>query len=297
MSTTSPITFIATVGGQPQVVTFTLELLRAQGFNPTEVILLHLQPRSERLKASMARLRETLAATQATASPPYRLRWVEVQDGHEGISDVTTEHEAQCLLNAVSKLIRELKGQGRTLHCSVAGGRRSMGILMMSVAPLYFDAADALWHLYTPPDLSKASEDGALMAIPPELPPAERPRLVRIPVIPWGYHLPILRQLIYQDDLSALFQPQPLQADEERQRCQWVYEQLTARQREVLELITQGYKREHLGEELAIAKTTLSSHTRAIYDTCRVAWPEIAPDEWDYHLVTAKFQLFFQSRP
>ena len=49
-------TLLATLGGQPQVVTFTLDLLLQRGFPISEVIVIHPQAAHPRLQHSLDRL-------------------------------------------------------------------------------------------------------------------------------------------------------------------------------------------------------------------------------------------------
>ena len=53
-------TLVATLGGQPQIVTFTLDLL-LKNFPISEVIVIHPEPSSERLQHSLSCLYEEFA--------------------------------------------------------------------------------------------------------------------------------------------------------------------------------------------------------------------------------------------
>ena len=47
---------VATIGGQPQVVTFALDALLARGEQVREVVVLHLSPRNPRFGRALSRL-------------------------------------------------------------------------------------------------------------------------------------------------------------------------------------------------------------------------------------------------
>ena len=50
MNLPKPTTLVATLGGQPQVVTLALDALLAQGVPVSELILLYLSPENDRIQ-------------------------------------------------------------------------------------------------------------------------------------------------------------------------------------------------------------------------------------------------------
>ena len=54
------VTLVATLGGQPQVVTFALDALLARGYTVAEVQVVYLEARTRRLQTAVARLKHEL---------------------------------------------------------------------------------------------------------------------------------------------------------------------------------------------------------------------------------------------
>ncbi|MCZ7571779.1 MAG: CRISPR-associated ring nuclease [Ardenticatenaceae bacterium] len=286
-----PATFVATLGGQPQVVTLTLDLLLARGFLVDDVVVIHLAAAGERLRTAVARLDAEFSAGRY-AGHPCRYRRETPHLAGRPISDVTGAAEAQAVLRTIRDVVAGLKQGGRTIHLAVAGGRRSMGILSMAVAPLYFDHQDVLWHLYSPEPLITRSRDGALMHLDPGTPPDEAPRLIQIPTVPWGEYLPAVRALT-QVDLDPLLRISPPLSPEERRRCREVWSGLSPRPRQVLQALARGQTPAQVAEELCISPATVDSYKTQIYRLCRTAWPDEA-GRLDYRFLALKFGPFFE---
>src|SRR6266702_1996208 len=123
---------LATLGGQPQVVTFTLDLLLRDGFPISEVFVILPKASDQRLQHSLACLRKQF-----------------IDDCYH--------------------LIRELKQQRQCIvHLSVTGGRRTMALLAISAAQLNFKHTDHIWHIYTPREFRLRADEGAIMHASPD---------------------------------------------------------------------------------------------------------------------------------
>jgi CRISPR-associated protein Csx14 len=71
-------------------------------------------------------------------------------------------------------------------------------------------------------------------------------------------------------------------------------DQLSARQREVLALLSRGYTPQEAAEAMHIAIKTLHSHKTVILAECRVAWG-LPEESWlDYHFLREKFGTSFR---
>lgn len=282
-------TFIATLGGQPQVVTLALDQLLALGVEVDEVILFHLHPSTPYYQRALAQVRAALDA--GYPGLPHR-SIVPTVSGH-AIEDITNTAATAAVLRTLRDVLVQLKERQHTLHLAITGGRRILGVLAMAVAPLYFDHQDTMWHLYSPDSLRQRSKDGALMHIERELPTAEQPRLIRIPVVPWGEYLMSLRKLATMDIDSIMhLAPEPMD-EGERARCEQVLEQLTTRQSEILHQLARGQKPDQVATHFNIEPTTVSAHSNAIYRACRAAWPQ-EPHRWTYHDLQRKFSAYYE---
>lgn len=102
------VTMLATLGGQPQVVSFALDGLLALGIPVREVIVLHPAATMPRLQ----RARERLAAefvSEVYAGRPCRFRTVPLRSASGPLEDITSASSAQDALNTIHDLIRTLK--------------------------------------------------------------------------------------------------------------------------------------------------------------------------------------------
>ncbi|MGB1254192.1 MAG: CRISPR-associated ring nuclease, partial [Candidatus Promineifilaceae bacterium] len=274
------VTMIASMGGQPQVVTFALDALLAQGVQVTDVIVLHLGM-TPRRKAAIRRL------SAEFSNDLYRGRLIPLQfhllaDRGRTIPDIRSKADADAVWQDIYTFIGGLKQQQRDLHICISGGRRVISVLTMSAAMLHFGHMDKLWHVYSPDALREESREGQLMHAPNN----SHVALVEVPMMPWGSYLPQLRYLATPDSRADVLRPQKTVMDSvEQARCRQVRTQLTSRQLDVLRLLAQGLHPKDVAKKLVISKKTVDTHKTAILDCCRNAW-ELPEKHWlDYHFV------------
>lgn len=279
---------VATLGGQPQVVTFALDALLARGEPIREVVILHLSPENPRVRQALALLTAEFP-NDHYQDRPCRFRAVPVRTGREELIDIRNAAEADVAWSAVHELIATLKAQGRRLHLCIAGGRRLLALLAMSAAMLHFGHRDRMWHIYTPDVLLKQAQEGAIMHVESQ----DGVRLIQVPLAPWGAYFPQLRQLAQASPAQVLAAQTHWLDQVEQTRCRLVLTQLTPRQGEVLQAFARGLNPQEVAETLCIALNTVDTHKTVILTECRNAW-EIAEDAWlDYHFLSEKFGPYF----
>ncbi|MBN1220825.1 MAG: histidine kinase [Anaerolineae bacterium] len=280
---------IATLGGQPQLVTFALDELLARGENIHEVIVPFLSAEGSRVNRALDRLSaEFVGDYYLHANHPCRLRPMPIRDELTRLPDIQTEADANATWEMLRDLIITLKNERQQLHVCVSGGRRVMALVLVSAALLHFNYQDKMWHIYTPEAFLEQAQEGAMMHARPE----DGVRLIQVPLVPLGTQFPILRQLA-QAEYATLLQPDSLKKTEQ-EPCQAVWAQLSLRQREVLRLLADGQTPQEVADTLAISIKTLDTHKTAILAECRVAWG-LPDDHWlDYHFLRDNFGPFLR---
>jgi CRISPR-associated protein Csx14 len=284
MGTNGLTTVISTIRGQPQVVTFAVDTLRAAGEQIDEVLALHLADPTGRTERTLTQL---AAAFGQKHYHGLHYRSYLLRGPRQAVDDIYDESDASAVWEAVHRLLADLKRDDRRLHVCISGGRRMLALLVMSAAMLHFGHHDTLWHMYSPEDLRAAADEGALVSLPPD----SGFRLIRVPMMPWGSYFPTLRQLAQPDGelRDVLAGPRAWMDAGERERCRHVVAQLTPRQRELLYAFAQGLSPQEVAEKLVISIKTVDAHKTVILAVCRNAWALPAGGWLDYHFLREKF--------
>lgn len=279
---------VATVGGQPQVVTFALDALFAQGEPIQAVYILHLAPIEARLQRSLDCLAQAFNQ-QRYAGYICPLHFIPIQHGAEPLSAIRSAAEAEATWQTVYQFLATLKNEGHTLHLCIAGGRRLIGLLVTSAAMLLCDHQDRLWHLYTPDALRARAHEGSIMHVQPH----DGVELIPVPLVPWGAYFPALRALAQTPAKAVAEQMSWFSASHEPQ-CRQVYAQLTERQREILIAFARGLTPQDVAETLHITLSTVNTHKTAILAECRIAWQLEEDTRLDYRYLREHFTHFLQ---
>lgn len=278
---------VATLGGQPQIVTFTLDLLLQRGFPIREVIALHPKASSpSRLHSALLRLNAEFTG-QAYRGDQYPIHFHShiLELDEKPIEDITDDEHADGTLDTIHRLLGSLKRQGYHIHLSVSGGRRLMALLAISVAALNFDRHDHIWHLYTPESVRAEADEGQRMHVPA----GAGLKLIRGPFLSLGAY-------IYNPDQSfrSVQERRRAQMDaQEFARCAEIAGKATAAQMKVLRAFARGLRPQQVAEELVIAIVTVNTHKTVLLNHCRSAWNIPEDERLDYHFLAAKFASYF----
>ncbi len=279
-------TVIATLGGQPQVITFALDALFDRGEQIRELYVLSLNRDRERTRQAWQRLQREFVDDYYGGRRCRLQRITVTRDGNE-LDDIRTDADVNAAFRAIRDLIVSLKNEGRRLHLCLSGGRRMMAMLAVSVAVLFCDHYDQIWHVYTPEATLERVKGGAHM----HLDPANGFRLLRFPIMPWGACLPALRTFA---DPAAIRQRMPGIAPDDEPRCRQVWERLSNRQRDVLRAFAMGRRPEQAAEDLCISLSTVNTHKTRILSECRTAWGLSRNEPLDYRFVREHFAVFIE---
>jgi len=274
---------VATLGRQPQIVTFALDKLLARGEQVDEVVAVHLS--SPHYLQSLRRLSEAFPGDRY-GDRRCHFRPVPIHDGYTPLHDIQDDRAVSVVWRTIYELIRELKEERAQLHLLLSGGRRMMALLAVSAAMLQLEPGDHIWHIYTPDALQEEARFGAVLHVPDEAGVV----LLEAPIAPLGSYFPALRALAALSPEDVLAWQTRWLDDAERMKCQEVWRRLTERQREVLRAFAQGMDREEVARALGISVRTVDSHKSVILDECHNAWNLPEGERLTYHFIQRKFE-------
>lgn len=282
-----PHVLVATLGGQPQIVTFTLDLLLHNGFPISDVLVLHPKATEHsRLAHSL------LCLSEEFNGKPYlgtgramRFHSCVLELDGKAIEDICDDPHADGTLNTIHHLIGQLKRLGYRIHLSVTGGRRLMSLLAIPVALFNFDRYDHIWHLYTPEAIRAQADEGKRMHVALDA----GIKLLRGPFIPLGAYAydPAQPFRVLQEEQRFQMEAQ------ERTRCASVESRTTPAQEKVLRAFARGLRPQQVADELSITLKTVNSHKTVLLDLCRQTWDIPSQEHLDYHFLGAKFAPYF----
>lgn len=278
---------VATLGGQPQIITFTLDLLLQVDYPISKVIVVHPKASpGSRLQNALDKLhREFTDDYYRVARRTIHFQSQVLELDGQPIDDITDSTDADGTLNTIHHLISNLKSYGHHIHLSVSGGRRMMALLAISVATLNFDRYDHIWHINTPQSIKSLANEGSIMHAPADA----GIRLIEGPFIALGSYIysPARSFQIAQQEQRAQMEAQ------EHARCKQVVEQTTRTQLKVLRALARGLHPKEVADELHISPATVNSHCTSLYSYCREVWNIPRNEQLSYHFFQAKFGNYF----
>ena len=261
---------VATLGGQPQLVTIALDILLARGEAIREVIVLFLSAEGSRVNRALAKLSEEFVDDYyAYANHSCRLRPIPIQDGASRLSDITSDADAVGAWRTLRDLILTLKDERHHLHICISGGRRIMALLLTSLALLHFTYRDKLWHIYSPEEFQHRADQGRILHPRPE----DGVCLVEVPLVPIGTQFPILRELTMPQSQTSRRLLRQI-SEHHRERCQQVVDELTQRELQTLKAFATGLTPQEVADDMVISLNTVNTYRKKVFELCRIAWPD-----------------------
>ena len=286
-------TLVATLGGQPQVVTFTLDLLLRHGVTIGEVIVIHPRATQPRLRHAIDCLNAEFAGDRYRIDGHlinchFRPKILELD--HIPLDDITDNTSAKGTRDTIYSFFEELKQQPRHIHLSVTGGRRLMSLLAISAAQLKFDSFDHIWHIYTPESVKAQVKEGAQMHVPP----TSGVNLIEVPFFPIADYVPFLSQPF--SSAQAAQQAGKAQMDaQERARCEAFIQKITPRQLETLRGIAAGFTIQEIADQLCLSIKTVYNHRDKLLDVCAKVWDISEHGPFDHRFLYRHFSRYFET--
>ncbi len=273
---------LAMLGGQPQVVTLALDLLLQRGEAIDDVVAVHLG--TGRYVEGVRRLAAEFPGDRYQGRQIH-FRNVQVMDHERPLADIRQSLDAEAVWQTLHELLGGLKAGDAQIHLLLAGGRRLMSLLALSVAMLHFDHGDRAWHLYTPDVIREQAREGREMHVAPEV----GVQLIAVPLAPWGSYFPGLRALLHASPAQVLAAQGRWLDRREEALCRQVWAELTPQQRVVAKAFAEGARREQVAEQLFLAVSTVDTHKSQILAKCKEVWELETTVRLDYHFLREKF--------
>lgn len=280
-------TLIALLGGQPQVVTFTLDLLLTRSEAIDQVVIVYPDS-NPRYQNAYSRLAQEFAGDQYK-NKPCHLRNVPIKIAGNSLDDIRRPAEVEAIRRTFHDLLAGLKEDDHIIHLSLTGGRRIMSLIALSAAMQHLTPADQIWHIYTPPDFIEEARDGKIMHAPVEV----GVQLISVPFVPWVAYFPGLGSLLSRSTQQLREADLGWLSDDERSRCQKVWKQLTQRQRDVLRTFALGLTRPQAAAKLTVEVSTIDTHREAILVLCRQVW-DAYEGRFDLYFLRDRFGPFLR---
>ena len=151
--------FVFVVGKTPQVVTETIYglLVKESPVLPDEIYILTTEEGKKEVEEGLIRRGNLQKVFEEYGFPPLpqeKLHIV-VISGVDGspLRDIRTEEDNEAVGNFITDFIRRLaEDPGVRLHCSLAGGRKTMGFYLGAALSLFGRPWDRLYHVLVSPE-------------------------------------------------------------------------------------------------------------------------------------------------
>ena len=166
-----PSVLVATLGAEPQIIPLATSLLLAH--EPLQAVVVlhtaaHLPPVAAALPALQA------AFTAQDDWPPLLLDALP-------LDDVLSPVELDAFAERLYTQLRRCVQQGLRVHLLLAGGRKSMAMVGMSVAQLVLGPEDRIWYLHSSEELRRSGRAHPAAGEQVTLVPIPLPRLAVAP--------------------------------------------------------------------------------------------------------------------
>lgn len=285
-------TLVATLGGQPQVVTFTLDLLLRRGETISEVIVIHPRASQPRLRHALDCLNAEFIGDRYSIDGHiinchFRPKILELD--HIPLDDITDNTAAKGTRDTIYSFFEELKQQPRHIHLSVSGGRRLMSLLAISAAQLKFGSFDHIWHIYTPEHIQKLVKEGQQMHVPANA----GVNLIEVPFLPIADYVPFIAQPYHSAEAAEHARKAQMEA-QERSRCTSFVLQARPRQLEVLKGLAAGLTIQEIADQLGRSIKTIYNHRDSLIYLCAKVWDPSEYGPFDQRFLQRRFSRYFE---
>lgn len=238
---------VATLGAEPQVISLTTALLLQQ--EPlARVVAVHTDAHLPPISQALPALRLAFAAHAGL--PPLECAAVNVPD-------TLTPPQLECFADALFAILKAELAAARRVHLLLAGGRKSMALVGLSVAQLLFGPEDRVWYLHSDTALRHAGRFWPA--------PGDDVQIIAMPLAP-----PVAAPARFTSSFTAptpAAARQALSAAEQARLRFFVEHELTPAERAVAALFAQEVMTvDDAARRLVKSRKTVTNQLTSIYD-------------------------------
>lgn len=148
--------FIFVSGSTPQIITETIYALAVKKppIYPDEIIVITTTDGAKIARENLEKKGILKALYEDYKIPPIELKF-EIPEDKQGfpLSDIRTTDDNKVMADLINAVIKEkTKDDNNRLHCSIAGGRKTMSFYLGSALQLHGRAQDKLYHVLVTPE-------------------------------------------------------------------------------------------------------------------------------------------------
>lgn len=250
---------VATLGSEPQVITLAAQLLQQQQ-SLNAVIVLHTKPENTPISDALPKL--VSAFEQNSAWPPLTTQQLP-------ITDILQPADLEKFSTALFNILKFQIASGNRIHLLLAGGRKPMAMIGVTVAQILFGPDDRVWYLH--------SDDMLRTARRLVLQHDDEAQLVPITIPQLNLSPPVFTRLFQASDLASA--NQIITADRDRKRIDFIENELTKAEREVVAQIARNVVTvKEIAAVLHKSPKTITNQLNTIYSKLETAF-NLQPDK------------------
>lgn len=210
---------IATLGSEPQVIAIAAQLLLQASEPLSEVVVLHTAANRDPIGRSLPAIRE------AFASNPD---WPQLRTSLIPTDDILTPEQIEVFARELYATLKQSISSGARIHLLLAGGRKSMAMVGVTVAQLLLGPDDRIWYLHSSDELRFSGRfrlEGA----------AKQAELIQVPLPQLRTAPAIYTQPFQEETPRGAFEA--LAQEQQRRLQRFVEQELTPAERELSGLL------------------------------------------------------------
>lgn len=251
---------VATLGAEPQVIAIAAQLLQQQGEPVSTVVALHTQ-------ATHRPISQTLPALQKAFDE--HPEWPEFRAHPVPAGDTLTPEQIELFARELYGVLKMWVMKEARVHLLLAGGRKSMAMVGVTVAQLLLGTDDRLWYLHSDDELRFSGRF--------HLEPQDKAHLIQVPLPQLRPAPAIYTQPFQAETPDAAFEA--LEVEQSRQLQRFVDQELTAAERKLAALVVQEVVTvAKMAEQLNKKPKTVTNQLNSIYSKLESAFG-LQPDK------------------